>query len=199
VFEREYDSAWIHAQQPEYLMQLRIIHTTVLTLVILLVAPYALAHGGLHTSIGLIDGFMHPATGLDHLLVAIAAGYWAGRSGDHGVRDVLFILALFAGGSLLGMMSLAIPQLPVAGAILFMLTVVVIAVAIGYSAWLGHAAFGSLAIYQGMTHLLQAPVHAGVGGFALGLLLATGVLMIFGMILRQVVVTRRPHTGHKSA
>ncbi|MDH3979242.1 MAG: HupE/UreJ family protein [Gammaproteobacteria bacterium] len=180
-------------------MQLRIIHTTVLALFILLVAPYALAHGGLHTSTGLIDGFMHPASGLDHLLVAIAAGYWAARGGDHGVRDVLFFLALFAAGSLLGMLSFAIPQLPVVGAILFLLAVVVIAVAIGYNAWLGHAAFGSLAIYQGMSHLLLTPAHAGMGGFALGLLIATGVLMIFGMILRQVVVTRRPHAGHKSA
>jgi urease accessory protein len=94
-------------------MQLRIIHTTVLTLIILLVAPLALAHGGLHTSNGLVDGFMHPASGLDHLLVAIAAGYWAARGGDHGLRDVLFFLALFAAGSLLGMLSFAVPQLPV--------------------------------------------------------------------------------------
>lgn len=180
-------------------MQLRIVHTTVLTLITLLVAPYALAHGGAYTSNGLIDGFMHPASGLDHLLVAIAAGYWAARGGNHGVRDVLFFLALFASGTLLGMLSLVVPQLPVTGAVLFLLTVAVIAVAIGYSAWLGHAAFGGLAIYQGMTHLLQTPAHAGMGGFALGLLLSTGVLMIFGMILRQVVATRRPHAGHKSA
>ena len=180
-------------------MQLRIVHTTVLSLVTLLVAPYALAHGGLNTSNGLIDGFMHLASGLDHLLVAIAAGYWAARGGDHGVRDLLFCLALFAGGTLLGMLSLAVPQLPLAGVALFLLPAVVIAVAIGYSAWLGHAAFGSLAIYQGMTHLLQTPAHAGMGGFALGLVLSTGVLMIFGLILRQVVATRRPHARHKGA
>jgi urease accessory protein len=181
------------------MMQLKIVHTTVLTLITLLAAPYVLAHGGLNTSNGLIDGFMHPASGLDHLLVAIAAGYWAARGGDHGVRDVLFFLALFAGGTLLGMLSLAIQQLPVAGVVLFLLTVAVIAIAIAYSAWLGHAAFGGLAIYQGMAHLLQTPAHAGMGGFALGLLLATGVLMIFGMILRQVVTTRRPHARHKGA
>ena len=80
----------------------KVTHTTLLTLITLLVAPCAMAHEGLHTSIGLIDGFMHPATGLDHLLVAIAAGYWAARSGDHGVRDVLFILACLAGLGLLG-------------------------------------------------------------------------------------------------
>ena len=173
----------------------KVTHTTVLTLITLLVAPCALAHEGMHTSIGLIDGFMHPATGLDHLLVAIAAGYWAARSGDHGVRDVLFILMLFAGGTLLGMISIAMPQLPVAGATLFLLTVAVVAVAIGYSEWLGHVALGGLAMYQGMTHLLQVPAHVGVGGFALGLLLSTGVLMIVGLILRQVMTTRRPHAS----
>jgi urease accessory protein len=176
-------------------MQLKNIHSIVLTLITLLVAPCALAHEGLHNSIGLIDGFMHPATGLDHLLVAIAAGYWAGRSGDHGVRDMLFILMLFAAGILLGSISFAAPQLPVTGTTLFLLTVAVIAVAIGYSEWLGHAFLGSLAIYQGMTHMLQAPAHGGPGGFAVGLLLATGVLMIVGLILRQVMATRRPHAS----
>jgi urease accessory protein len=180
-------------------MQLRIIHTTVLTLTTMLVAPYALAHSGLHNSLGLIDGFMHPATGLDHLLVAIAAGYWAARGGDHGVRDMLFVLTLFTAGILLGTLSLSFPQLPVAGVLLFLSTVVVIAVAIGYSAWFGHALFGSLATYHGLVHILEMPASNGVSGFAIGLLLSTAVLMILGLILRGVVVTRRPHAGHSGS
>lgn len=176
-------------------MQLKVIHTIALTLITFLLAPLAFAHSGLHGSHGLIDGFMHPATGLDHLLAAIAAGYWAARDGNHGVRDVVFFLTLLASGILLGMLSLAMPQLPVAGMLPILLTVVVIAIAIGHSAWLLHALFGSVASYHGLTHMLGMPAGTSQGGFGLGLLLSTAVLVIFGLILRQVIVTRRPHAG----
>ena len=64
-------------------MQLRFLSAVLLSLITLLVSPFALAHSGAGHIAGLADGFMHPVTGLDHLLVAIAAGFWAGRSGDH--------------------------------------------------------------------------------------------------------------------
>jgi len=64
-------------------MQPRKILALLLAPFILLVSPLVLAHSGGGHVAGLADGFMHPVTGLDHLLIAIAAGFWAGRSGDH--------------------------------------------------------------------------------------------------------------------
>ena len=55
-------------------MQARTISSFVLGLGALLIAPLAAAHTGLHPGQGQFDGFMHPASGLDNLLVAIAAG-----------------------------------------------------------------------------------------------------------------------------
>ena len=75
-------------------MQLRFLSVMLLAPVILLLSPFAVAHSGGGYTAGLADGFMHPATGLDHLLIAIAAGFWAGRSGDHGVAGMGYFLSL---------------------------------------------------------------------------------------------------------
>ncbi len=78
-------------------MQKTSITSIVPGLVALFATPAVFAHGGIHMDLGVIDGFMHPASGFDHLLVAIAAGFWAARRGNHGLRDMSFVLALFAG------------------------------------------------------------------------------------------------------
>ena len=59
-------------------MQSRSLSFVLLALVTLLVSPLVIAHSGAGHTAGLADGFMHPANGLDHLLIAIMAGFWAG-------------------------------------------------------------------------------------------------------------------------
>ncbi len=112
-------------------MQLRSLSTVLLALITLLVSPFVLAHSGTGYTAGLADGFMHPVTGLDHLLIAIAAGFWAGRSGDHGVPDVVFFISMLLGGMVLGAVCLAYPQLQLSTILVVMLTVAFIAVCWG--------------------------------------------------------------------
>jgi urease accessory protein len=173
-------------------MTQKVIPCAVVTLISLLTAPLAAAHSGIHLTDGLVDGFMHPVGGLDHLLVAIAAGFWAARTGDHGLRDMCWFLGMFAGGLLLGVASQAWPQLEIASLLLFLLVVALIAVAIASPAWFLHAFFGSFALWHGMSHMLGMPADVAQAGFAIGLLLATGVLLTLGLILRTVVATYLP-------
>ena len=174
-------------------MQTRMIASTTLGLTALLLAPYAAAHSGVHMESGLADGFMHPASGIDHLLVAIAAGFWAARSGDHGVPDMLYFLALFAGGLMLGVASLVWLQLETITPLLFALIVAAIAVAIALPQLFYHALFGGLAAYHGLVHMLEVPATAGISGFGIGLFLSTAVLLKLGLMLRTVISTFRSH------
>jgi urease accessory protein len=174
-------------------MKLKVILTTLLTIAAALVAPIAAAHTGVHLTGGLVDGFMHPVSGLDHLIVAIGAGFWAARSGDHGIRDMLYFLLLFAGGMLLGVVSQAWSQPDVTTPLMFLLIVAVIAVAISYTPYFMHAFFGSFAVYHGVAHMLEMPANAALTGFVIGLLVSTAVLLTLGLMLRQVVATRRRH------
>jgi urease accessory protein len=104
-----------------------------------------------------------------------------------------FFLALFAGGMLLGVACQIWPQLEVTSPLLFLLVVAVIAVAIASPSYFMHAFFGSIALWHGLAHMLEMPRDAALAGFAVGLLVSTGVLMSLGLMLRGVIATRRPH------
>ena len=47
------------------------------------VSPTAFAHTGSDISTGIGAGLFHPLTGLDHLLLAVAIGLWAGLRHGH--------------------------------------------------------------------------------------------------------------------
>ena len=175
-------------------MQLRSLPVILLAPVILMLSPLVLAHsGGGHTA-GLADGFMHPVTGLDHLLIAIAAGFWAGRSDDHGVADVVYFLLLLLGGVLLGSCCVLFPQLQLSTIIVVLLTVAFVAASISAPQYFAYIFFGGFAVYHGIVHMLAMPAPVAAISYVIGLLLSTWLLLMFGLILRQVVATRKPHT-----
>jgi urease accessory protein len=174
-------------------MQLRNLLVLLLTPFFLLVSPLVLAHPGGGEVAGLADGFMHPATGLDHLLIAIAAGVWAGRSGDHGVPDVMYFLLLLVAGILLGICCMQFPQLQLQTLLVVGLTVMFIALSIAAPRYFAYIFFGGFAVYHGIVHMLEMPAVVTATGYIIGLILSTGMLLMVGLILRQVVETRKPH------
>jgi urease accessory protein len=176
-------------------MSRKVTITSILTFISLLLAPLAQAHTGMHATTGLVDGFIHPLTGLDHLLIAVAAGYWAARAGNHRVRDMLLFLGLLLGGMLIGLASVAFPALGLGTLLAFLLVVAVIAVAIAMPEKFVYVFFGAFALYHGLSHILEMPGQVMVAGYIIGLLISTGLLLALGSLLRQVVITRKPHTG----
>ena len=175
-------------------MQLRSLSAVLLALITVLVSPFALAHSGAGHIAGLADGFMHPVTGLDHLLIAIAAGFWAGRSGNHGVADVVYFMSLLLGGMLLGAVCLAFPQLQLSTSLVLMLTMAFIALSIAAPQYFAYVFFGAFAVYHGIVHMLEMPAAVTAMGYMSGLFFSTGLLLILGLILWQVVATLKPHS-----
>jgi len=175
-------------------MQLRSLSWILLAPVILMLSPFALAHsGGAHTA-GLADGFVHPVTGLDHLLIAIAAGFWAGRRGDHGVAGVAYFLSVLLGGILLGSCCVLFPQLQLSTILVVLLTVVFIAASVAAPQYFAYIFFGGFAVYHGIVHMLEMPAPVAAMSYVVGLIFSTWLLLMFGLILRQVVATLKPHT-----
>ena len=177
-------------------MSPKTILASLLTLTTVLLAPLAQAHTGMHAAAaGLVEGFIHPLTGLDHVLIAIAAGYWAARAGNHGVRDMLLFLGLLLAGMLAGLASLALPALGIGTLLAFLLAVAVIATAIAMPEKFVYVFFGGFALYHGLAHILEMPGQVMVAGYLTGLLISTGLLLALGSLLRHVVITRKPHAG----
>ena len=167
--------------------------TLLLAPFVLLLSPLAFAHSGGASIAGLADGFMHPVTGLDHMLIAIAAGFWAARSGNHGVPDILYFLLLLLAGILLGIVSVQFPQLQLETLLVLGITVIFIALTIAAPHYFSYIFFGGFAVYHGIVHMLEIPAAAPVTGYILGLMFSTMILMMVGLILRQVVATRKAH------
>jgi urease accessory protein len=176
-------------------MPRKVIFNSILAFITLLLAPLAQAHPGTQAATGLVEGFIHPLTGLDHLLVAVAAGYWAARAGNHGIRDMLLFLGLLLAGMSIGLVSQAFPALGLATLLAFLLVVAVIAVAIAMPEKFVYVFFGGFALYHGLTHILEMPHQGMVAGYVIGLLISTGLLLALGNLLRHVVITRKPHAG----
>lgn len=174
-------------------MQPRALQITVMTIIGLLIAPLVQAHPGMHTTVGLADGFMHPVTGLDHLLVAVAAGFWSAGTGKHCLQIIAMFLLLLLAGMLLGVAGLVFTQLEITTTLAFVLPALVIAVAIAKQDLFGYVLFGSFAFYHGVVHVLAMSSVASVTGYAAGLLLSTGLLLGLGVILRQVINAHRHH------
>ena len=174
-------------------MQLKSLSVFLLSIITLLVSPFALAHtDGSHVN-GLADGFMHVATGLDHLLIIIAAGYWAGRSGNHGVSDLAFVLSMLLAGALLGVCCQMYPGLQLSTILALIVTVMFVAMLIAAPQYFAYLLFGGFALYHGVVHVLAMQAPPVSAGFVVGLFFSTALLLMGGLILRQVVITRKPH------
>jgi len=138
---------------------------------------------------------MHPVTGLDHLLIAIAAGFWAGRSGDHGVPDVMYFLLMMLAGMLLGIICVQFPQLQLQTLVVTGMIVTFVALTIAAPHYFAYTFFGSFAAYHGVVHMLEMPAAAAATGYILGLMLSTALLLMIGLVLRQVVAAHKPQTA----
>lgn len=157
----------------------------------------ALAHPGHeHTSMtaGLWSGFIHPLMGLDHLLALIAVGimgarvagkkgmvlaasfvvmmlvgFYAGHAGIHGVAagtiETLITASIIAGGLFVFIGSLLKRHQVISG--------------------LGSIAMSGFAIFHGLAHGIEVPAGAAMNGFAMGFVLACGVLITISYAAAQ--------------
>lgn len=149
---------------------------------LLAAAPLAMAHPG-HDNLSLAAGFMHPLTGLDHLLVMIAVGLWAGKLGGAARWQLpLTFVLLMAVGAALGMAGVSLPGLET----LVAATVMALGLLLALSVRLSTAARLALVAVFALLHGLA---HGGelAGGSALlvmaGMLVATAMLHALGLLL----------------
>src|SRR5438270_13948963 len=85
----------------------------------------ALAHTAANSTAGFVAGFLHPPSGLDHLLAMVSVGIWGAELGAPAIwlLPVAFPLIMAVGGAL-GVIGVPLP----AGELLIALSVVVLGV-----------------------------------------------------------------------
>lgn len=133
---------------------------------------------------GFVSGYLHPLTGLDHLLAMVAVGIWGATLGRPLVwaLPVAFPLLMVVGG-VLGIAGIKLPYVEPGIA----MSVVVLGLAI-LSAWRAPvgvaigivAAFGVL---HGYAHGTELPTTAAPAAYAAGFVVSTGLLHLAGIAM----------------
>jgi urease accessory protein len=144
----------------------------------------AMAHTGTGAHIDAMHGFLHPLTGLDHVLAMVAVGVFAAQLGGRSLWAVpaAFVLAMLAGGAL-GYFGAPLPM--VEQGIALSVIVMGLAVALGVKLPLAPAItlVAVFAVFHGHAHGAEGSGAGSFLGYAAGFVVATAVLHGLGVAL----------------
>lgn len=172
---------------------MKTIATIALAAAAALAAAPALAHSGDAVLSGLLAGFAHPFTGVDHLLAMLAVGIWSAAAlPSTAVRGPAAFLAAMIAGAGLAFAGVGLPFVEGAVAVSVLVLGLMILAGARLPAAQGLGLVGLFALFHGHAHAGEAAGGAltFVGGFvaATALLLLAGVAL--GCKLRDRVTAR---------
>jgi urease accessory protein len=126
---------------------------------------------------GFGSGFEHPLTGPDHFLAMFAVGLWGAQMGGRSVwtLPVTFPLIMVAGG-IAGMAGVPFPGVEIGIALSIVALGLAIAFAWRPAEWIALALISVFAICHGYAHGAELPNAADPADFAIGFVVATGLI-----------------------
>ena len=147
-----------------------------------LVPSVASAHPGVGDPVGLTYGFLHPLTGLDHVLAMVMVGMLAWQLGGRALWLVPgAFVALMAVGGMLGVTGIGVPFVEAGIALSVIVLGAVLALGIRPSVAVAMALVGLFAIFHGHAHGSEMPESAAGFAYGLGFMLATAALHTAGI------------------
>lgn len=144
-------------------------------------AQPALAHTGEDLG-GFATGFLHPVSGMDHVVAMLAVGLWGGILGKPALwmLPILFPLAMAVAGAA-GAAGIPLPGVETGIA----LSGVVLGLAVLFAAraplWIAMTLVGAFALFHGHAHGTELPASANALQYAVGFVVATGLLHLLGI------------------
>ena len=153
-----------------------------LALALLLSPLFGHAHEVTDMGRGFVSGFMHPLLGLDHVLAMLAVGIWGAQLG----RPAIWVLPvafpmMMAFGGVLGVLGLPFPGVEVGIALSALVLGILVALRKQISLPAAMVVVGIFALCHGHAHGTEIPEAANPATFALGFVLATGLLHTAGI------------------
>ena len=131
---------------------------------------------------GFISGFTHPLTGLDHMVAMFAVGLWGAFLGARAMwtLPVVFPVVMALGGAA-GVMGMPLPAVETGIALSAGLLGLLVAFAVKPPLWAAAAVVGFFAIFHGHAHGTELPKSANALAYAIGFVIATGLLHLAGI------------------
>jgi urease accessory protein len=155
----------------------------------------AFAHAGHGGHSGFVHGFMHPVTGLDHLLAMVTVGILAYQIGGRALWAVpATFLAIMAAGGALGVAGVSFYFVEPGIAASVVVLGIVVALALKPPVALAMALVAVFAVFHGYAHGIEAPLDGSAATYGAGFLLATALLhaagVAFGMLVGRIAATQ---------
>lgn len=140
----------------------------------------AQAHTGYGLASGFASGFLHPIFGWDHMVVMVAVGMWGAflRRPAIWVLPVVFPVVMTVGGTL-GILGMALPFVEIGIALSVLVLGLMVVLAVRPPLFVAAIIVGIFAIFH--AHATELPSTANPLSFALGFVLATGLLHLSGI------------------
>ena len=142
------------------------------------------ADGAAHHAASLAQGFLHPFTGVDHLLAMLGVGLWSAlmaRSARELAWAPLGFAAMLLAGALAGLAGVGMPAVEPMIAVSLLVVGLLVLIRLRLPGPLAAALVGGFALLHGVAHGQEL---AGVGGAATalaGMVLATALLHLAGI------------------
>jgi urease accessory protein len=160
-----------------------------LSLLVLLLLPVTVhAHAETGTIGGFVSGFVHPLTGLDHIVAMVAVGLWGAYLGAPAMwlLPVVFPVVMAFGGAL-GILGVPLPGVETGIALSGVALGLMVAFAARPPLWVAAVLVGIFAIFHGHSHGKEMPLSANAMTYAVGFVIATGLLHLSGIALGLLV------------
>ncbi len=131
---------------------------------------------------GFGGGFEHPLTGPDHFLAMFAVGLWGAQMGGRSVwtLPVTFPMIMVVGG-VIGMLGLPLPAIEIGIALSICALGMAIALAWRPAEWVALVLIAYFALCHGYAHGAELPLSTDPADYAIGFVLATGMIHLFGI------------------
>jgi urease accessory protein len=150
--------------------------------VVFLCVENVLAHAQKGEAVGLLTGFRHPISGLDHVLAMVAVGLWGAQLGSPAIwlLPVAFPMVMAFGG-MLGLMGVPLPgaEIGIAASAILLGAAVMFEVRTSLTLAAVLAAF--FAIFHGHAHGTELPPGQSALLYSMGFVIATGCLHAVGI------------------
>ena len=155
---------------------------------LIIMATVAEAHTDVATlQGGFISGFLHPLTGLDHVVAMVAVGLWGVFLGRPAIwiLPIVFPLVMAFGGAL-GVAGIPIPGIETGIALSGLVLGLAVALAIKPPLWMAAVVVGAFAIFHGYAHGAELPKAASPLIFSIGFVIGTGLLHLAGIAIGEL-------------
>ena len=154
---------------------------------LMLLAPAGQAHVEAGGAGSVVAGFLHPVTGIDHVVAMVAVGLWGAVLGPPAIwlLPVVFPMVMAFGG-LLGLLAVPLPGVETGIALSALVLGVLVMFQTRLPLVLTFLLVGLFALFHGFAHGVELPEGGDALLFSLSFVVATGLLHLVGIALGEV-------------